>query len=88
MCCSLCDVWCFVLLCVELAISLLLFVVCCWCLPCGVVCLLLWVLLVVILRVDNLRLTLRVVADLCCDVFLLLGVVRCLVLFILVVIVC
>ena len=44
-------------------------------------CLLFLVLLVVILRVDMLRLTLRVVADLCCDVFArccaLFGLARC-----------
>ena len=40
-----------------------------WCLSCGVACLLFLVLLVVILRVDMLRLTLRVVAGLCCDGF-------------------
>ena len=58
-----------------------------WCLSCGVVCLLLLVSLVVILRVDMLRLTLRVVADLHCDVFVRF-VVRCLNLFVVVVIMC
>ena len=41
-----------------------------WCLSCGVVCLLFLVPLVITLRIDMLRLTLRVVADMCCDVLL------------------
>ena len=58
-----------------------------WCLSCGVVCLLFLVSLVVILRVDMLRLTLGAVADMCCDVFVRC-VVRRLVLFVVVVVVC
>ena len=52
-----------------------------WCLSCGVVCLLCLVSLVVIWRVEMLRLTLRVVAELCCDVAVrccaLIGLVGC-----------
>ena len=58
-----------------------------WCLSCGVVWLLLLVSLVVILRADYLRLALRVVADLRCVCFVRC-VVRCLNLFVVVVIVC
>ena len=58
-----------------------------WCSSRGAVCLLSLVSLVVILRFGMLRLTLRVVADMCCDV-IVRCVVRCLVLFVVVVIVC
>ena len=47
------------------------------CSSCGVVCLLSSVSLIVRLRIDMLCLTLRVVSDMCCDVFDMC-VVRCL----------